>query len=286
MTDLTTTSIPRQGRTLDQLDDADRYLRFDELQHTMAGVWESMRLDFRDESVVVVPSVSLQHSTATGPALVQAMEERALFFLLLLRQPHLQMVYVTSMPVHDSVVEYSLGLLPGVIPRHARARLHLLSVGDSGPQPLSAKLLARPRLLRRIRELVPNAAHAHLIPYNTTTLERDIAISLGIPMYGADPRLEPLGSKSGCRRIFEDTGVPHPLGAEDLHTVADVVEAVCRMRARSPGITAAIAKFNDGVSGAGNASISLEGLPAPGQPGEVERGAQVLGLVARRIGPH
>jgi hypothetical protein len=279
MTDLTTTAIPRQGRTLDQLDDADRYLRFDELQRTMAAVWESIQLDVRDESVVVVPSVSLEHSTATGAALVQATEERALFLLLLLRQPHLHLVYVTSMPVHESVVEYYLGLLPGVIPRHARARLHMVPVGDTGPEPLSAKLLSRPRLLRRIRELVPNPAHSHLIPYNTTALERDIAISLGIPMFGADPRFAPLGSKTGCRRVFEDTGVPHPLGVEDLHTVGDVVDAVREMRARRPGIKDMIAKFNDGVSGAGNASISLEGLPAPGAPGEAEQvEARVRGL--------
>ena len=36
---------------------------FDELQQRMPDVWESMRLDLADESVVVVPSVSLEHAT-------------------------------------------------------------------------------------------------------------------------------------------------------------------------------------------------------------------------------
>ena len=58
-----------------------------------------MRLDHADESVVVVPSVRLERSAATTGTLVQAMEERALFLLLLLRQPRLRMIYVTSMPV-------------------------------------------------------------------------------------------------------------------------------------------------------------------------------------------
>ena len=285
MTDLHAVSVPAQGRTLDELDEGERYQRFDELQRSMAAVWESWRLDVADECVVVVPSVSLQRSTAGG-ALVQAMEERALFLLLLLRQPHLRMVYVTSTPVAESIVEYYLGLLPGVIPRHARARLQLVSVGDSSVAPLSQKLLDRPRLLRRIRNLIPNSAHCHLIPYNTTTLERDVAISLGIPMYGSDPRFEPLGSKTGCRRLFEDTGVPYPLGAEDLHTVPDLVDAVCGMRARRPGMQQVIAKFNDGVSGAGNASISLTGLPAPGAPDErqaVEARIRALSPEARSV---
>ena len=58
-----------------------------------------------------------RRTTATTGTLVQAMEERALFLLLLLRQPRLRMIYVTSLPVREAVVEYYLGLLPGVIPR-------------------------------------------------------------------------------------------------------------------------------------------------------------------------
>jgi hypothetical protein len=262
-------TIPQQGgRTLAELDETQRYERFDELQGEMAAVWESIRLDIEDESVVVVPSVSLARTKPGSPAVAQAMEERALFLLLLLRQPHLRMIYVTSMPVSEDVVQYYLALLPGVIPGHARARLEFVSVGDSSPDPLSRKLLDRPRLLRRIREMIPNQAHSHLIPFNTTRLERDVAISLGIPMYGADPRLEALGSKTGCRQLFDELEVPCPLGAQDLHSFDVLVDAVVRMRARRPTLSQVIVKLNDGVSGSGNAGVDLEGLPEPGSEGE------------------
>ena len=66
----------------------------------------------------------------------QALEERFLFLLLLLRQPRLRMVYVTSQPINPLIVDYYLSLLPGVIPSHARSRLSLVSVDDSGPEPL------------------------------------------------------------------------------------------------------------------------------------------------------
>ena len=263
-----TAAVPTQGRTLSELDDADRYRRFDELQSMMPRVWESMQLDLDDECAVVVPSVSLARSTASTSALMQATEERALFLLLLLRQPHLRLVFVTSLPISEAVVEYYLSLLPGVIPRHARARLQLVSVGDGSVEPLSAKLLARPRLLRQIRSMVTNPEHAHLIAYNTTELERDVAVSLGIPMYGADPRFEPLGTKTGCRRMFDELRVPCPLGAEDLHTVPELVQALCAMRARRPAMAQAIVKLNDGVSGAGNANVDLTGLPDPGHAQE------------------
>src|SRR5947209_4410165 len=82
--------------------------------------------------------------------------------------------------------------------------------------PLSGKLLQRPRLLARIRELVPDRSRAHLVPFNTTELERDLALALDIPMYGADPRFFHHGTKTGCRRLFSELGVAHPLGAEGL----------------------------------------------------------------------
>jgi hypothetical protein len=144
----------------------------------------------------------------------------------------------------------------------------LLPVGDASSVSLSSKLLARPRLLREIRALVPNPARCHLIPYNTTPLERDVALSLGIPMYGSDPRLAELGSKTGCRRMFEELGVTCPVGAEDLHTVDEIVAGVQSMRARRPSLSQAIVKLNEGVSGAGNAMVDLHGLPAPGSSDE------------------
>ena len=256
------------GRQLSQLDEEERYRVFDSLQLSMPAVWESMQRGFDDESVVVVPSISMDGPTARSGTVMQAMEERALFLLLLLRQPRLRMIYVTSQPVSEATIEYYLGLLPGVIPSHARARLTLVPVGDASPDSLSAKLLARPRLLRTIRALIPNPAKCHLIPYNTTSLERDVALSLGIPMYGADPRLEALGTKTGCRRMFDELGVPCPVGAEDLHSVDEIVAGVQGMRVKRPTLTEAIVKLNDGVSGSGNALVDLHGLPASGSPEE------------------
>ena len=70
------------------------------------------------------------------------------------------------------------------------------------------------------------------MPYNTTELERDVALSLGIPMYGADPRLADSGTKTGCRRLFAEVGVPHPLGVENLHTLDDARRRARRACAR------------------------------------------------------
>ncbi|HEY7142314.1 MAG TPA: peptide ligase PGM1-related protein [Methylomirabilota bacterium] len=243
-------------------------LRYSALQAKLVPLWKSIASLNRDpQTIVVVPSMTLDQLNMPSSVL-QALEERFLFMLFLLRQPNARMVYVTSRPILPDVVDYYLGMLPGVIPAHARARFFNPVPHDSSVRPLSLKLLERPRLLALIRDLIPDKDRAHLVPYNTTELERDLAIRLGIPMYGADPRHFALGTKSGCRKLFGRAGVSYPLGAEDLRTADDVIEALRRLRAARPGVRSAMVKHNEGVSGAGNAVVSLEALPLPGDPAE------------------
>jgi hypothetical protein len=249
------------------LTEREREERFDTLQRRLPSIWAAMRLNLTGESIVVVPSVSLDR-VVDRRAPVQAYEERFLFLLLLLRQPRLQLIYVTSTEVDPTIIEYYLALLPGVIPSHARARLHLVAAHDASPTPLTAKVLERPRLIERIRALIPDPGLSHLVAYNVTPLERDLALALGIPLFGADPRHLPLGTKSGCRRLFAEEGVPHPLGYEDLDGLASLLAALVRLRAKRPRVGEAIVKLNEGVSGMGNAVVDLRDLPEPGSDGE------------------
>jgi hypothetical protein len=254
------TDTQRPAPHLSDLDESERNHLFSRLQERMPAVWDAVRLGLKDESVVVVPSVTLDPTVPGAGSLSQAFEERLLFLLLLLRQPWLRMIYVTSMPIKPSILEYYLALLPGVIPSHAMARLNLLSVGDSSPVPLSAKLLERPRMLSKILALIPNRQRCHLIPYSPTALERDIALSLDIPMFATDPRLAELGSKTGCRRLFAEEGVQHPLGVEGLHSFEDVTDSIMSMLEERPSVDEVIVKLNEGVSGAGNALVDLRGI--------------------------
>ncbi|PYM66180.1 MAG: hypothetical protein DMD79_03430 [Candidatus Rokuibacteriota bacterium] len=242
--------------------------RFDALQAKLVPLWHSIAsLNQDEQTIVVVPSITLDMVNEPASVL-QAYEERFLFLLLLLRQPNARMVYVTSRPILDSVIDYYLGLLPGVIHGHARARLHNPTPHDSTVRPLTVKLLERPRLIARIRALIPDKDRAHLVPYNTTHLERDLAIRLGIPMYGADPKHFVYGTKSGGRKLFGRAGVAYPMGAEDIRDLGGVVAAIRAIRAAHPGVRSAMVKHDEGVSGGGNAVVDLAGLPPPGAAGE------------------
>jgi hypothetical protein len=237
--------------------------RFEALQRKLVPLWRSIRAMNQDEqTIVVVPSLNVDLELRTSET--QAYEERFLFLLLLLRQPRARLVYVTAQPIDPSIIDYYLGLMPGTIAAHARARLFLVSPHDASSRSLSLKLLERPRLLQKIRSLIVDPDRAHMVPFNTTVLERDLALRLGIPMYATDPRLFPLGTKSGSRRLFAEEGVAHPIGIEDLASVADVVRAIAAVRVKKPDVEEVLVKLNEGVSGDGNAFVDLGGLPAPG----------------------
>jgi hypothetical protein len=257
-------------KALSELVPAQRDASFDRLQQRMPAVWRLIATDAENESVVVVPSVTVDRLGGSTASVLQAYEQRFLFMLLLLRQPRLRMIYITSTPVAPTVIEYYLALLPGIIPSHARDRLSMVSIDDASPRPLTEKLLERPALMRRVAGLIPDLTRSHLVPYNTTELERDLALALGIPMYGADPRLFRLGTKSGSRRLFEEEGVRHPLGVENLRTENEVVDAIVRMRQARPDMVEAIVKLDEGVSGEGNALVDLRSLPAPGPADETK----------------
>jgi len=246
----------------------DSQAEFDQLQKKLIPLWKSIeRLNQDPQTIVVVPSMSID-AIGSG-TLMQAYEERFLFLLLLLRQPRARLIYVTSQMILPNIIDYYLDLLPGVIPSQARPRLFLIAPLDGSARPLSDKLLDRPRLIERIRSLIMDPARAHLVPFNTTDREKELALRLGIPMYGADPKFFSLGTKSGCRKIFMEENVPHPLGYEDLGSKEEVIKAIAQMRVKKPSIQQVLLKLNEGVSGEGNAIIDLTGLPPPGNSKEL-----------------
>jgi hypothetical protein len=249
------------------MNEAKAQLQFESLQKKLIPLWKTIDHISQDEqTIVIVPSISID-VPIPGP-LLQAYEERFLFLLLLLRQPRAQIVYVTSQAIPWDIVDYYLHLLPGVISSHAKKRLFMLSPLDGSSRPLSLKILERPRFIRQIRSHIINPDRAHLVPFMTTKLERDLSLRLGIPMYGSDPKFFHLGTKSGCRKLFAEEGVEHPAGVEDVRTAQDIIDAIIFIRKQKPKVQKLIVKHDEGVGGMGNASIDLDGLPRAGSSEE------------------
>lgn len=157
-------------------------------------------------------------------------EERMLCLLMLLRMPRTQVIYVTSVPIDISIIDYYLHLLPGITGYHARQRLTLLSCYDASHKSLTEKILDRPRLIKRIREQIRFPEMTHMACFNVTGHEKQLALKLDIPIYGCDPNLLYLGSKTGSRRIFKKLGISVPDGIENLQSVGDMAAALSQLK--------------------------------------------------------
>ncbi len=217
--------------------------------------------DRQPHTVVVVPSLSLDARELAKISGVHHYEERLLYNLMLLRLPRTRLIFVTSQPIAEPIVDYYLHLLSGVPGSHARKRLTLMACYDASPVPLSRKILDRPRLLQRIRDAIRTGDRAHMVCFNSSTLERTLAVRLGMPLYSVDPALSDLGSKSGCREIFKEAGVLLPDGFERLRDPEDITEALVTLKRRYPDMRRAVVKLNEGFSGEGNALFWFEGAP-------------------------
>ncbi len=227
--------------------------RFDALKPGLPRIWRALREDPEHEHTsVIVPSLSVNQEELSKVLGAAYYEERLLFALIRLRNPNARLIYVTSQPVNPDIVDYYLHLLDGVSTRQVQQRLSMLSVYDSSARPLTEKILERPRLVQRIRKLIGDREQAYLTCYNSTALERSLAIELGIPLNGVDPALLGLGTKSGNRQVFAEAGVDFPAGFEDLRTEDEIVAALVRLGADRPSMKRAVVKLNEGFGGEGN----------------------------------
>lgn len=257
---------------------------FNLIQKKMPLMFEKVSHDRRAEHTsVIVPSMSFNQDELLKLKGAAFYEERLLYLLMLLRRPRTRLVFVTSQRIHPTVVDYYLHLLTGVPARHARQRLILLDTNDTSNVPLSQKVLDRPMLMQRIRTAVGDLDNSHLVCFNTTSLERTLAVQLGIPLYGLDPDLLDLGSKSGCREIFRAANIPMAAGRERLYTPEDITNGLVDLWEERPNMNRAVVKLNEGFSGEGNAIFDFRPIADVQKASLEERKAAILGHLEKKL---
>ena len=232
---------------------------FAELQAQFRSIWPSVTLRSigdLDRTMVVVHSISFDVPDQLIPVF-PAYEERFLCLVLsLLRGPKSRVIYVTSQPVHSRVIDYYFSLVPELDTPEARSRFFQVSLVDGRNEPLSRKLVARPGAIDRIRRLIGQPEMAVIVPFCMTADEVALAEQLQLPIYGCDPALGWLGSKTGSRGVFADEDVRHPTGL-DVRDSDDLPAALAELRGRSPAARYAVLKLDEGVSGLGNALLDV-----------------------------
>jgi hypothetical protein len=236
---------------------------FDELQQRFSRKFYDIIMDdMAQKTIIIIPSLTLDLEVLKTVKGAIHYEERMLCLLLLLRMPRTRLVYVTSTPIDNSIIDYYLHLLPGVTPYHALQRLTLLSCYDASEKSLTEKILDRPRLIQRIKDEIKINDLAHIATFNVTSHELKLAIELNVPIFGCHPDLWHIGTKTGSREIFKKLGLHLPTGFENLKNEKEVAYALAQLKIDNPDLQKAVVKMNDGFSGEGNAIFNFRNYTA------------------------
>jgi hypothetical protein len=249
---------------------------FAALQARLPDVWD---LNLPGSSVphvsVIMPAFAMSESLLSHYATrLGAMEHRYLLAALMIpRIPGAEIVFIGCQEPGPEVLAYYDRLACPGRPGAMLERLHVVAVEDPSPRPVSAKLLDRPDLVARVRELIGDRP-AMLESWNVTETEVRVALALGTPVNGTDPGLWPLAFKSKGRRLFASLGVPSPAGAEDVVDLAGVGEAVARIRRDRPHLSSVVVKHDNSGAGDGNLVVPVR----DGAGRRIPRDALVSGL--------
>ncbi len=234
--------------------------RFEEIQSGLPRLWEKLRNPKIPRVAVAVPSLSLDLEGLPLPGGMLHFEERMLYLFHLLSQPACHLWIYTSHLIPEQEIDYYLHFLRHVPFTHARRRLRMQPLMDREFRPLTQKMLERPALLQRLRRALRTAPAAYLTVYHSSQLEMQLAVELGIPIMGTDPRHEAMSTKAEARKLFQELGLQVAPGVAGLSSLEDLSQALVEMQQNGQLSVAqpkVVVKQNRGVSGLGNKGLSV-----------------------------
>ena len=105
---------------------------YERLQARLPDLFRRVFADpLEPRTVVIVPGLTMDQDVLAKVLGGLHYEERQLAMLMLLRLPNTRVVFVSSTPIERTIVDYYLGLVPGITRDEARQRLVLLSASDA-----------------------------------------------------------------------------------------------------------------------------------------------------------
>lgn len=239
---------------------------FDELQRRLGPALAANTQDSGfDHVLLILPSYSVSESILSHySSRIPSLEHRYLNALLIAaRIVSCEIVHISTRLPDPAVIDYYIGLVPADRRDDVRSRIHLIGIDDGTPRSVATKLLDRPDIRDDIRRRIGDRP-ALIEPWNVTEQEVALALALGVPINGTRPELRGLGFKSEGRRLLARSGVPIPLGVEDIRSVDELVDAILAIRRERPTASGVVIKHDD--SGAGDGNVVLDLLPLATAP--------------------
>lgn len=215
-----------------------------------------LNYNYRGErTFIIVPGLNhpkiVNLSNVTG---LKYYEERMLFFLFLLKYSRTKIIYTASQGFNTDLFRYYLSLISDSEEEieEKLSRLTFIEVSGENDLPLARKILKNKSAINKIAKTISDPKKTFLRCYNPTEDERKLSLKLGVPLFGADQKFDFVGTKSGSRWSFKNSGANIISGYNDLKDFDALCLAMARMVKKSPDDRRLMVKRNYSSSGKGN----------------------------------
>lgn len=205
--------------------------------------------------IVACPSISLKREDIENIVGIDLYEMRSLWQILYAVKRNIQVLYLSSNPVETENVKHLLSCVG--MSDEVRSRITFYDLQEQGGLNLSEKIMNSSKFMEKLKDEVKKIP-TFLMPFNYTEIERKLAGKLDIPVFGCHPSLNYWQTKSGNKTIFRRANIPMPEGIENIKSKEDLLFSVLNLWRTRPGQLKYMVKLDSGVSGEGNALLTLD----------------------------
>jgi uncharacterized protein with von Willebrand factor type A (vWA) domain len=188
-------------------------------------------------------------------------EQRQLYNLLMLKNPKVRVIFLSSMPIDEAIVQYYWKFCSSSVSlEDFQSRLSLISPMDSRSISLVEKILSRPLLVQKMKKLNRNSERTCLVCSVSSEYEVKLCEQLDCLLLGFDPKQNYFGTKDGSKKIFRMAKIPFPESSPLCKNEISFYEETIDLIERNEKVSMLVVKLNDSFSGKGNAIMELRHL--------------------------
>ncbi len=196
----------------------------------------------------------------------EAEQQQVLAALAWLRMPLARVLVLTRSSVAAARVDRWLGWLAagGLDCSHARRRLRIEAIGV----PPGPRVIARARTIERVAAWIGDRERAFVVPGQSLRAAAMVALTLGLPLFGAGPRHFALNGPGAARALFREAGVQQPIGDAGVRSFDEIVGALTKLRMDRPALRRVRVRLEPNEEGETTAWIRLDDMPPSGDLAE------------------
>ncbi|KAL1514674.1 hypothetical protein AB1Y20_003762 [Prymnesium parvum] len=244
-----------------------------EARAVLKADWDARMADFHADwkhikngprVLIQLPSLSYSPGQRLSIPNLDARQNVQLPRLCSVREPGVDVIYVSPFPLNDDVAHYFAKVLEigGVEEPTKRYKVVVPENYHRFPShfSLTTCLLYSPRALRRILNYC-RGKPTYIEPNVVGPEELRLAMALRLPMLAPSPSLVDLfGSKSGSKRIFHAAQVNMPPGAHDIYGEEHLISTLAQLMCQHLDVPRWIFKLDNEFGGRGIAHLDVDGL--------------------------